>query len=44
MIEATMLNANNLDEELLDLILDLLDLAAEFTGLVGGDGAVYSRY
>ena len=29
-----------LDEELLDLVLDLLDLAGELTSLVGGDGAV----
>lgn len=29
-----------LDEKLLDLVLDLLDLAAELTSLVGSNGAV----
>ena len=34
--------SQNLDEELLDLVLDLLDLAGELTSLVGGDGPVES--
>jgi hypothetical protein len=32
-----------LDEELLNLILNLLNLAAELTSLVGGDGAMWVK-
>lgn len=39
----TIPTGQHLDKKLLDLVLDLLNLATELTSLVGGNGAKYEK-